>query len=80
MTLTTLKEKYVSELAYRLGESFDTTDNAWIDKAIDRTYHATKEEILEGAWHEIDCPAHSNKMGKESDCDCLLSFIKEKSL
>lgn len=27
------------------------------------------------AWHETTCPAHTNNMRPESECDCLYSFI-----
>ena len=36
------------------------------------------EEYIKEMWHEINCPAHSNQMGKEEDCNCLYSFVIEK--
>ena len=32
------------------------------------------------AWHEANCPAHSNQMRPESECNCLFSYIKESVL
>ena len=37
---------------------------------------AFKDEKLSQAWHEIDCPAHSNNMGREEDCHCSYSFLE----
>lgn len=28
-------------------------------------------------WHETSCPAHSNNMRPESECDCLLGAVNE---
>lgn len=33
------------------------------------------EELSRRWWHEISCPAHSNQMRAESECDCLLGIV-----
>ena len=40
------------------------------------TLQEVEEAVLQDGWHETDCPAHSNQMQKESECNCLYSFIR----
>ena len=35
------------------------------------------EELKNELWHELDCPAHSDNMGPEKDCDCLMGKAQE---
>lgn len=34
-----------------------------------------EENVVREGWHEMNCPAHSNQMGKEKECNCLYGFL-----
>lgn len=36
------------------------------------------KQIMKKMWHEVDCPAHSNQMRPESECNCIFSHIEEE--
>ena len=46
-------------------------------KAREEERRRIKTNLIHNGWHETSCPAHSNNMGSESECDCLYSFVLE---
>lgn len=53
--------------------------------ALTRLHYQELEAVLEGVkehgthkwWHELSCPAHSNQMQPEDECDCLYEAVME---
>ena len=34
-----------------------------------------RNTFIHRGWHEIDCPAHSNQMRPESECNCIYEYV-----
>lgn len=37
-----------------------------------------RNEFYLKGWHDIGCPAHSNQMMPEKECNCFYGFVHEK--
>ena len=52
-----------------------------LDKALSqqkKEFEKLAKGVLNQGWHEIGCPAHTDQMQAEKECDCLYGFMRRK--
>lgn len=48
-------------------------------KTLEEALEMFDEFIYRKAWHETSCPAHSNNMRPEKECNCIYDFIRNEA-
>lgn len=82
--MTTLEERYYHIVREAILDGhFNDTHGlrsviaGLLELSKQETHKEIAEQFIHRGWHETNCPAHTNQMGKEEDCDCIFSFILE---
>ena len=49
-----------------------------LTKALENARREFEKLVVHKAWHESSCPAHSNQMRPENECNCIYDFIQDE--